>query len=147
MTTHENRQSSWKECGPGTLGIYANRQKSRILKGRMVGAGSVASICLLVALAWNTLLPQTTVNTKPKTSMEPNYGGIVCSSVKAVAKAHLAGTLDTETNQKIELHLQECLLCRAYMEQLGNVQANTSVRSGNPKTSRFVLYVRSRLAN
>ena len=147
MTTTENRRDSWTECGPGTLGIYANRQKSRILKQRLVGVGGVASICLLALLAWNSFMPGTTVKPNTKTSMEPNYGGIVCSSVKAVANAHLAGTLDAETSQKIELHLQECPLCRAFMEQLGNLQANMSRRSRNPKTSRFILYVPTRLAN
>ena len=126
MNTLENRQDNWKKCSPGTLGLYANRQKLRILKRRMVGAGSVASICLLVALTWKTFLPQTTENANSEILMEPNYGGIVCSSVKAVAKAHLVGTLDAETTQKIEHHLQECALCRAFMEQLGNVQAGRS---------------------
>ena len=126
MSTLENRQDGWKECGPGTLGLYANRQKLQILKRRLLGVGSVASICLLVALTWKTFLPQTTENANSEILREPNYGGIVCSSVKAVAKAHLVGTLDAETTQKIEHHLQECALCRAFMEQLGNVQASKS---------------------
>ena len=126
MTKLETRQESWKECGPGSLGHYAKQQKIQILKRRLVRLGGVASICLLAAMTWSVFLPRSNDKTGTKTVMEPNYGGIVCSSVRAIAKSHLSGTLDAETTQKIELHLQECPLCRGFMEQLGNVQASKS---------------------
>ena len=138
MTTLETRQDNWTECRPGTLGHYAIREKRQILKRRLIVAGSVASVCLMVALTWNVFVHPTTDNSNPGVSKEPNYGGIVCSSVKAVAKAHLAGTLDAETSQKIGLHLQECPRCRAFMEQLGNARAdNARHRNYHERTVSF----------
>ena len=87
----------------------------------MVLAGGILSVCLVSVLAWNVLLPQTT-----NSYQELNYGGIVCSKVKALGKAHLAGSLDSKTSQMIERHLDKCGVCRSFVEQIRNRQAGPS---------------------
>ncbi len=127
MTEIKTGWEDWNECLPGALSGFAGRQRSRILRRRMALAGGIVSVCLMSILAWNVFLPEAT-----NSSTEPNYGGIMCSQVKAMGKAHLAGSLDKKTSQKIDRHLAECAVCRSFVEQIRNGQARTS----NSKTHR-----------
>ncbi len=129
MTSIETNQTSWSKCETGSLGRYAERQKSRIVKRRIAKVVSVAAFCLISVLAWSAFGPQMNA------TMEPSYGGIVCSKVKASAKAHLAGTLDQITDQKIVLHLKQCPTCLTFMQQLGNTQARETSLPSNRERS------------
>ncbi len=121
MTEIKTSGDDWKECQPGALSRFAVRHRSRILRRKMILAGGIVSVCLISVLAWNVLLPQTT-----NSYQEPNYGGIACSKVKKMAKAHLAGSLDSKTSQMIERHLDKCRVCRSFVEQIRNRQASPS---------------------
>ncbi len=129
MKSIDTNQTSWSKCETGALGRYAERQKSRIMKRRVAKVVSVAAVCLISVLAWSAFGPQMNA------SMEPSYGGIVCSKVKAAAKAHLAGTLDQITDQKINLHLNQCPKCLSYMQQLGSTQARKTSLPSNRERS------------
>ena len=114
-------EDDWKECQPGAMSRFAVRQRSRILRSRLALTGGIVSVCLISVLAWIAFVPQTTNAYK-----EPNHGGIACSKVKKMAKAHLAGSLDSKTSQMIERHLDKCGVCRSFVEQIRNRQAGPS---------------------
>ena len=119
MSEINTSQNDWTACQPGALGRFASRQKSRNLRAKITLAGGMVSVCLLCVFAWNLFFPPTS------SYKEPNYGGIVCSKVKAMGKAHLAGSLDEQTSRKIERHLTECGVCRSFMDRIQNGQVST----------------------
>jgi hypothetical protein len=128
ITLSDSSQDVWQECEPGTLGRYAVRAQSRILVRRITKGVGIATLCLMAVFAWTAYGPQINAGA------EPNYGGIVCSKVKSDSKSYLAGTLDPNTNAKIDLHLKHCPRCLAWMNQLRSAQAN----NGSPIAGRFV---------
>ena len=119
MVLTDTSPNGWSECEPGSLGRFAILEKSRVRNRRvtkMVGFTAILALCFV---AWNTFWPSLS------TSIEPNYGGIVCTKVLNNAKAHLAGTLDKPTSSKIDLHLKQCPRCLVVINQMRSAQASS----------------------
>jgi len=118
MTNINTSQSDWEECKPGSLVRYATREQSRIRRRRMTKVIGVGAVCLVAVFTTIALMQPVS------TGLEPNYGGIVCSKVMSNSKSYLAGTLDKDTNSRIELHLKTCPKCLSWISQLRKSQAN-----------------------
>ena len=91
MSLKETSNQDWNDCKPGTLAQFAVREQSRIRVRRIRQTVGIASVAVVAVFVLMTVLPHI------GTLLEPNYGGIVCSKVKASATSYLAGTLDQDT--------------------------------------------------
>ena len=118
MTNIKTSQPDWAACKPGSLVRYAAREQSRIKRRRITKAVGIVAVCLVAVFATTALVQPL------DTGLEPNYGGIVCSKVMSNSESYLAGTLDKDTNSKIELHLKLCPKCDSWISQLKKSQAN-----------------------
>lgn len=130
MTHTETSLSDWEQCKPGSLVGYAARDKSRKRRRTITKVIGIASAFMVVFFASIALLQTAS------TGNEPNYGGIVCSKVMHNSNFYLAGTLDKDTNSKIEQHLKLCPKCRSEMIILKKSHVNKSNREINQH--RFV---------
>ncbi len=104
--------SEWQACPSGEVAELVGRLRARRRHEtfRQVALGT-AALCL-VLIAGSALIHR---GFKPA---DPNFGGITCTEVAEHAEAYVAGTLDADLTQRIDMHLSRCPFCRDLIDQM-----------------------------
>lgn len=121
MSANDRSSADWKPCPPGSLVGFAGQERSRQRRQFLKKAGGFAAVLLLAVsgsyLAWG-----------PGRRGEPNFGGIVCTDVRANAMQYMAGGLDADLTQRIRVHLEQCPECqRFWKEMTGNAMKQVAL--------------------
>lgn len=136
----EDTSTRWTQCPPGEISgmVHSLKRKARLKRGRQVGAlGALLVVSGIALWLWTPpvnqpLVPQAAVpRQRPG---QPNYGGIVCSSVIEQAKPFLAGSLDEVTSARIRNHLARCPHCRDEIERIRR-EMKMSTATAEPGTA------------
>ena len=119
MNTPSKQHDSWESCDAGYLvGISARAKSARRKQTALrTGAGLLAFLSVVGLGIWSTgyfLQPQ-----------ENYFGGIACHELQGNMPGYMAGTLPGEVSARIDIHLQQCPICREIMQKMQEKQAAT----------------------
>lgn len=102
----------WQPCPDGMLSQCALRHSRRLARRRFLVAGLGCGALLAVAIGLRTHFTNS--------PLEPNYGGIVCSQVRANLAAYKAGTIKSSIRDRIVKHVRLCPICRDLLAKSGD---------------------------
>jgi len=103
--------AEWEPCSPGELRRLARRLGRRRQRRNFLRSAAVVAA---VAATGGVALWLWADN-----PLEPSYGGITCSKVKARADAYRKGELSADVCDRIRQHLARCGPCCAFYRNLG----------------------------
>ena len=130
MEPNSDNQNDWQYCRPGVVGQLVrhlqSRRKAVVVQRRMVAA------VLLIMAAFSSYY---FVGVLP--SAEPNYGGIVCSSVQELGQEYSAGTMDSEQAARVRAHLAQCEDCRQWMKAMAPISTGQADSTATASPNSF----------
>lgn len=113
MSKQQQNDLEWEPCPSGELGRLVRRMESEPQRMAVKWAtGAVAATALLALLVVGVY------RMRQLPGMEYNFGGVTCSEVRARMQQYLAGEIDAELRERLEVHLAKCPQCAKLKQQM-----------------------------